>query len=47
MVLVQLDEGMVPGILPVGPTYILKIWEKDNPSVMATFTFDLVPAPSE
>jgi len=43
---VRLGKNGAPQALLVGPTYVFKVWEKDNPSVMATFPFDLNPPPS-
>ena len=43
---VRLGEDGAPQALLIGPTYVFKVWEKDNPSVIATFSFDLTPPPS-
>ena len=43
---VRLGKNGAPQALLVGPTYVFEVWEKDNPSVMATFSFDLNPPPS-
>jgi len=40
---VRLGEKGAPQALSSG---LFKVWEKDNPSVMATFPFDLTPPPS-
>jgi len=43
---VRLGEDGAPQAVRDDTHYVFKVWEKDNPSVMATFSFDLIPPPS-
>ena len=44
-ILVPLGENGAPEKLLIGPSYLLKAWDSENPSIEANFLFDLVGPP--